>query len=79
LDSWILFKDADVVRSCDTRAVIAIYSLQRPEQFVKIRLLRFLKLIPLKKWASGVSFRFPMALAAFRKAILSRLLPLETL
>src|SRR4051812_24397856 len=41
--------------------------------------LPFLKLIRLKKLESGVSFKLPIALAAFLKAILSLLLPLGTL
>ncbi len=41
--------------------------------------LPFLKLMRLKKLDSGVSFRFQIALAALRKAIFNRLLPLGTL
>ncbi len=34
--------------------------------------LPFLKLMRLKKFERGVSFKFPIALAAFRKAIFNR-------
>ena len=37
--------------------------------------LPLLKLMRLKKFESGVSFKMPMALAALRKDILTRLLP----
>ncbi len=41
--------------------------------------LPFLKAIRLKKFESEVSFKLPIALAAFRKAIFSLLLPLGIL
>jgi hypothetical protein len=41
--------------------------------------LPFLKLMRLKKFERGVSFKFPIELAALCKAVFNRLLPLGTL
>jgi hypothetical protein len=42
-------------------------------------ILPFRKAILLKKFESAVSFKLPIALAAFRKAIFNRLLPFDIL